>query len=97
MAREIEMPSVKTVTERIIVDDEGRLWVETHEEQERDNRTFIAYDIFNSDGYYETRIWTDIRPGLFSNGKMYHMRTDEDTGYRSLKRFKIIWKESSDR
>ena len=92
MAREVEMPSVKTVTERMLVDEEGRLWVETNEEQERDNRTFIAYDIFNSEGYYEARIWSDIRPGLFANGKMYHMKTDEETGYRELKRFQIIWK-----
>jgi hypothetical protein len=93
MAREVDMPSVKTVTERMLVDEEGRLWVETHEEQELDNRTLIAYDVFNSEGYYESRFWSDIRPGLFAHGKMYHMKTDEDTGYRSLKRFRIIWKD----
>lgn len=95
MAQDVEMPSVKTVTERMIVDEEGHLWVETNEEQERDGRTFIAYDIFNRDGYYEARIWSNIRPGLFANGKMYHMKTDEETGYRSLKRFRIIWKDKS--
>ncbi|MGD9345667.1 MAG: hypothetical protein PVH84_07380 [Candidatus Aminicenantes bacterium] len=96
MAREIEIPSVKTVTERMLVDEEGRLWIETNEEKERDNRTFFAYDIFDSEGYYEARIWSDIRPGLFANGKMYHMNTDEDSGYRSLKRYRIMWKEKSD-
>jgi hypothetical protein len=93
MAREVEMPSVKTVTERMLVDEEGRLWVETNEEIERDSRIFIAYDIFNSEGYYEAKVWSDIRPGLFANGKMYHMKTDKNTGYRSLKRFRIIWKD----
>ena len=93
MAREVEMPKVKTITERMLVDEEGRLWVETHEEKERDNRTFIAYDIFNNEGYYEARVWSDIRPGLFANGKMCHMETDENTGYRSLKRYQIIWKD----
>jgi hypothetical protein len=93
MARDVEMPSVKTVTERMLVDEEGRLWVETNEELERDNRIFIAYDIFNNEGYYEAKIWSDIRPGFFANGKMYHMKTDEHTGYRSLKRFRIIWKD----
>jgi hypothetical protein len=96
MAREIEMPSVKTVTERMLIDEEGRLWVETNEEQECNNRTFIAYDIFDSEGYYEARAWSDIRPGLFASGKMYHMETDEDTGYRTLRRYRIIWRERSD-
>ena len=36
-----------------------------------------------------------MHPGLFANGKMYHMKTDEETGYRSLKRFRIIWKDKS--
>ena len=96
MARDVEMPNVKTVTERMLVDEEGRLWVETNEEQERDDRTYIAYDVFNSEGYYEARIWSDIRPGLFANGKMYHLKTNEDTGYRSLKCFRIIWNDMSD-
>ncbi len=57
-----------------------------------DGRTFYAYDIFNSeDGSYETRIWSDVQPGLFQRAKMYHLYRDEETGFRSLKRYRVIW------
>jgi hypothetical protein len=64
MARDVEMPSIKTITERMLVDEEGRLWVETNEEKEQEDRILTAYDIFNKDGYFEARIWSDIPPGL---------------------------------
>jgi hypothetical protein len=34
-----------------------------------------------------------MRPGLFKKGKMYRMETDEGTGYRTLKRYRIIWSD----
>ena len=94
MAREVELPKIKTISERMLVDDLGNLWVETNEEKEQNGDKFIAYDIFNRDGFYDARVWCSIRPGLFVRGKMYRLDTDRETGFRTLKRYRIIWKES---
>jgi hypothetical protein len=101
LIEQMTFPEVKTVTERMLVDSDGNLWVETNEEminqegEEKEKKTqekpLKAYDIFNSDGVYENRVWTDIRPILFANGKMYRLVEDEETGLRQLKRYRIIW------
>lgn len=91
--KNLEMPDVKTVTDRMVVDDSGNLWVETHEEKKEQGQSFTAYDIFNEVGFYEARVWLDIDPGLFAKGKMYTLKTDQETGDRFFKRFRIIWGE----
>jgi len=102
LIKEMEIPKVKTVTERMLVDSEGNLWVETNEEKKKqegggkekkvEENPVKAYDIFSPDGFYETRVWTDIRPILFANGKMYRLVEDEETGLPQLKRYRVIWK-----
>jgi hypothetical protein len=74
------------------VDDLGNLWVETNEEKIERGVKFTGYDIFNKDGFYEAKIWTDIRPGLFVAGKMYRLAEDKETGSFILKRYRVIWK-----
>ena len=91
--RGLSMPAVKTVTSWMMVDDSGSLWVETHEKREEEGQVFSAYDIFNHEGYYETRVWVDLKPELFVNGKMYLMHTEKETGYRLLKRYQVDWSE----
>ncbi|NOR15024.1 MAG: 6-bladed beta-propeller [Candidatus Aminicenantes bacterium] len=93
IVQSIVFPSVKSVVQRMIVDDEGRLWVVTSEQKEEDEVTFTSYDIFNSDGHYEAKVWIDKPPSYFLKGKMYRMHTDEDSGYRYLKRYRVIWSE----
>jgi hypothetical protein len=88
---EMEMPKVKSVVERMHVDDEGNLWIRTNEIKEEEDKILTAFDIFDSDGYYFAKVWTAIIPSIFKKGKMYRMDTDQDTGYRSLKRYKVIW------
>jgi hypothetical protein len=88
---EMEMPKVKSIVERMYVDDEGNLWIRTNEIKEEEDKILTAFDIFNSDGYYFAKVWTAIIPSIFKKGKMYRMDTDQDTGYRSLKRYKVIW------
>jgi hypothetical protein len=88
---EMEMPKVKSVVERMHVDDEGNLWIRTNEIKEEGDKILTAFDIFDSDGYYFAKVWTAIIPSIFKKGKMYRMDTDQDTGYRSLKRYKVIW------
>ena len=91
MAKDMAMPKIKNITSRILVDDSGNLWVQTYEQKEEEDRTFTAYDIFNADGYYEAKVWIDKGPSLLMKGKMYRMETDEETGYRFLKRYRVIW------
>jgi hypothetical protein len=91
IAEDMSMPQIKTITPRMLVDDSGNLWVESHEQNEEEDRTFTAYDIFNADGYYEAKVWIDKGPSLLMKGKMYRMETDEETGYRFLKRYRVIW------
>ena len=91
LTRDMAMPKIKTITPRMLVDDLGNLWVQTHEQKEEEDRTFTVYDIFNADGYYEARVWIDKSPSLILKGKMYRMETDEETGYRFIKRYRVIW------
>jgi len=89
--KEIQLPEVKTITERMGVDDLGNLWVRTNEEREFDGQTQTAYDIFDKDGFYTYRVWTELNPYLFVRGKMYAIVTDEATGFRSVKRYSVLF------
>ncbi len=93
IVQDMPMPSFKTITPQMRVDEMGNLWVETHEQREEEDKVFTAYDFFNPDGYYEAKVWVDVKPDIFINGKMYLFHTDEETGYRFVKRYSVVWKE----
>lgn len=93
IAKKIDLPKIKTITTRMIVDNQGNLWVATYEKKKENEILYAAYDVFNRDGYYDSKIWLDRSPDLFAKGKMYRMETDEETGYRFLKRYRIIWSD----
>ena len=86
---------MKTVTETMVADDRGYLWVQTVEEQVRDGNRLTAYDIFDRDGLYDTRVWLDLggdfHSALFKQRKLYMLRSDENTGLRTLKRYAVRW------
>jgi hypothetical protein len=86
-----KMPGVKTVTERMIVDNAGNLWVETNDQREEKNRQLRAYDIFNEDGMYVYKVWLERAPGLFKGEHMYRLEREKETDYRFLKRYRVIW------
>jgi len=104
LIEQMDIPKVKTVTERMLVDGDGNLWVETSEEKKKqeggekgskaEENPVKAYDIISPDGAYGARLWTDIRPILFANGKMYRLVEDEETGVRQLKRYRVVWEET---
>lgn len=91
LAREIELPNVKTVAERLVVDNQGNLWIETNEQEEEETTIFTAYDIFDKDGVYIAKVWSSIRPMLFVKNKMYSRVTDKNTGFSSIKRYQVVW------
>ena len=91
LIKEMELPKVKTVTDRMIIDSTGNLWVMTNEERKEGGKTFNAFDVFDPEGFYDARVWLDFTPFFFPDGKMYRMIEDEETGTRQLKRYRIIW------
>lgn len=93
MAKETTLPVSKTITDHLVVDEQSNLWVELHEEREKNGVTETAYDIFDKDGIYHAQVWSSVRPQLFRNGKMYSLVEDEETGFRSVRRYSIEWKE----
>ena len=93
MAREVELPQVKTVADDIFVDDRGNLWVATNELDAKTEPPRRAYDIYSPEGRYIGRLWLDFRPGVFVRGKMYRLHSDEDTGFVRAKRYSFAWSD----
>jgi hypothetical protein len=87
-----EMPKEKSVVEEMLVDDHSNLWIQTNEKKIDGDKILTAFDIFDSEGNYFAKIWTAAIPSIFKKGKMYMMEKDQDTGYKTLKRYKVIWK-----
>ncbi len=91
LAKQMELPKVKTVAERLLVDDQGNLWVETNEERKEGEKTIRAYDIFNKDGFFDARAWCEFPPGLFAAGKMYRLAEDKETGMTTVNCYRVVW------
>ena len=87
----MKMPKAKSIVIRMYVDDESNLWIRTNEKKEEEDKILTAFDIFNPDGHYYAKIWTEFTSLVFKKGKMYRMDTDQDTGYHTLKRYKVVW------
>ena len=92
MAKDVKLPTVKTVTDLLLVDEAGNLWVELQEQKKEEEIELTAYDIFDPEGIYTAKVWCDVRPSLFKAGKMYTMETN-DEGYRVLKRYRVNWSD----
>jgi hypothetical protein len=91
--QQMEFPKVKMITNRMIVDSAGNLWVRTNEVKNEGGKEITGYDIFNLDGFYDARVWLDVIPSVFAGGKMYLTDEEEATGLRQVKRYRIIWNE----
>ncbi len=89
--KDMSWPKAKTVTERMLCDDRGALWVATHETRDEGGRKLTAYDVFDADGRYDARVWLDFTPQRFAAGKMYRYKEDPETGVRALTRCRVVW------
>ncbi|MFC2161856.1 hypothetical protein ACFLRX_09425, partial [Acidobacteriota bacterium] len=87
----LKMPKIKSIVVRMYVDDKSNLWVRTNEKKEKEGKTLTAFDIFDQDGFYDAKVWTEFAPFIFKKGKMYRTDVDQDTGYRTIKRYKVVW------
>ena len=89
--KDMPWPKVKTVTERMLCDDKGFLWVATNETKEEAERKLTAYDVFDAEGRYDARVWLDFTPMRFTAGRMYRFKEDPETGVRVLTRYRVVW------
>ncbi len=87
----LKMPRVKNIVVRMFVDDKSNLWVRTNEKKEKEDKTLRAFDIFDPDGFYYAKVWTEFPQFIFKKGKMYMMDIDDDAGYQTIKRYKVVW------
>lgn len=69
-------------------DEEGRIFVQTHEETEDEEERY--YDVFNPEGKYIARISLKYRPVAWKKNKLYTIEENED-GLPVVKRYKVIW------
>lgn len=92
MYKVMPWPKVKTVTDRMLCDDRGFLWVATNETKVEAGLKLTAYDVFDAEGRYDARVWLDFNPARFAAGKMYRYKEDKDTGVRVLTRYRVVWK-----
>jgi len=88
---EREMPKEKSIVENMLVDDQSNLWIQTNEIRKDGDEVLTAFDIFDSEGKYIAKIWTALIPQIFKKGKMYLMESDAETGYKTSKRYRMIW------
>ena len=89
--KDMPWPKVKTVTERMLCDDRGSLWVATNETKDEGGRKLTAYDVFDAEGRYDARVWLEFNPARFAAGKMYRYKEDPNTGVRVLTRYRVVW------
>ena len=87
----MDLPDFKTVTERMLVDDQHRLWVQTNETRGEEQAKETAWDIFDSSGRYQARVWLAVTPQDIIGDKLYARRFDE--GVVSIMRFGMRWSE----
>ncbi len=70
-------------------DDEGRIFVRTHERVEEGEGYY--YDVFDSEGKFIVKIPLKTRPYVLKKGKLFTVEEDEE-GYLMVKRYNVTWK-----
>ena len=84
----IVLPSHKPFFSDIIVDSKGRIWLEKSESSV-DKKERQEVDIFSPDGKYLYRAKIRHFPKVLKNGHLYTTVYESETGYISVKRYKI--------
>jgi hypothetical protein len=94
MAKKVVLPKFKAVVARLLVDDQGNLWVQTNEFKEENDKYFVVYDVFNHKGIYEAKIWSNVHPFLIKGGNAYTIELNKETGARFVGRYTVKWIET---
>jgi hypothetical protein len=74
--------------DRLFVDDEGHLFVQTWERQPVHNSWL--YDVFDAEGRFMAKVVFKGSPLLIKRKKLYSIEEDED-GYQVVKRYQVDW------
>lgn len=73
---------------RFTCDEGGRIFVQTYEKTEDEEKDF--YDIFDSEGKYIARTTFKVRPQIWKNKMMYCVEEDEE-GFQVIKKYRVNW------
>lgn len=85
----LNFPKYKAFYTQIITDDKGRIYVRKMKPVSSNDKT-RSYEIFSQEGYYlhKLKIY-NIFPNIIKNGFIYTSKSDSDTGYYKVKRYRI--------
>jgi len=72
------------------VDDDGRIIVQARERSGGQLR--YVYEVFDPQGRFRAKFYLDAEPLFWKKDKMY-ARAEDDDGFQSLKRYRVIWEE----
>lgn len=85
-----EIPDTWPAMDRMLIDDDGRLWVATIVE---DLSVFEWWVLDESGEFITTFEWSrDELIEVVKNGKMYTRQTDEETGLQQVVRYRVEMK-----
>jgi hypothetical protein len=73
---------------RILADEMRRLYIQRVKGVIEKNEHF-EFDIFSSEGYYLYRVQFPFSPEIITNGFLYDIQTNEETGEVQIKRHKV--------
>lgn len=86
----LNFPKYKAFYTQIITDDKSRIYVRKMKPVSSNDK-IRSYDLFSQEGYYlyKLKIY-DIFPSIIKNGFIYTSKSDPDTGYYKIIRYRII-------
>jgi hypothetical protein len=85
--KKIEAPKNHPAIQSILVDDQGRMIVKTHE---KNGKADYYYDVFDSEGKFMGKVSLRGRVQVIKTNKLYSIEEDDD-GYQYIKRYKVTW------
>jgi hypothetical protein len=86
--KKMPLPDHHFPFQRIISDDEGRIFVMTFERRPHSNGYY--YDVFSREGKFIVKILLKTRPLLIKNHKLFTVEEDED-GFPLVERYGVTW------
>lgn len=89
-----EVPSHFPPVRYFIVDDKGRIFVCTYENEEKDGIYYLYYDVFDAEGRYIAKFLHPREEIVFvaKKNKIYCLERESEEGIPLVKRYSMVWK-----
>ncbi|MFO7979812.1 MAG: 6-bladed beta-propeller [Candidatus Aminicenantes bacterium] len=87
---EVSIPKYHNPFQWFGTDDEGRIFVRTHEQVKEGEEEGYHYDVFDVEGKFIAKVPLKTRPFLIKDNKFYTVEEGEQ-GFLSIKRYKVTW------